>query len=60
MSVIPTLYNVAYIPDFFINLVSAKQAKRVNIYININQNILYKNKIPLYLLIEVNSHRYLK
>ena len=28
-------YDIAYILGFFINLVSAKRAKRVNIYINI-------------------------
>ena len=34
--------------------------KRVNIHINIYKNILYKDKTPLYLLIEVNNHWYLK
>ena len=54
------LYNIAYISGFFINLISAKRAKWVNIYINMHQNILYKDNSPLYLLTKVNSHWYLK
>ena len=50
------LYNIAYIPSFFINLIFMKRAKRVNIYINIYQNILHKDSSPLYLLIKVNGY----
>ena len=50
------LYNIAYIPGFFINLISIKRAKWVNIYINIHKNILYKDRTPLYLLIKVNNY----